>query len=207
MIDPHEDPTEPSGTLFRDVLSLALLGFLAIIVFLLPHVDPKGVKVASNAPVPGNVIVEITWPDEMNADVDLWVQAPGDVPVGYSNKGGTVFNLLRDDLGHWIDPTLINHETAYSRGIAPGEYTVNVHAYRKDRKIPPPIEVRLLVSVKTVTADIDTPFVSPLLGTTAELEYEGQELTLLRFELTGEGNLVPNSVHSLYKPLRTLGSK
>jgi xanthosine utilization system XapX-like protein len=26
------------------------------------------------------------------------VQAPGDVPVGYSNKSGGVFNLLRDDL-------------------------------------------------------------------------------------------------------------
>jgi len=37
--------------------------------------------------------------DAALAHVDLWVQAPGDVPVGYSNKSGGVLNLLRDDLG------------------------------------------------------------------------------------------------------------
>ena len=30
---------------------------------------------------------------KLDADVDLWVQAPNDTPVGYSNKGGDFFNL------------------------------------------------------------------------------------------------------------------
>ena len=52
----------------------------------------------------------------MDADVDLWVQAPGDISVGYSNKGSAVFNLLRDDLGKRVDVTGLNYETSYSRG-------------------------------------------------------------------------------------------
>ena len=75
-------------------------------------------------------MVEANWPPELDSDVDLWVQAPGDVPVGYSNKGGAVFNLLRDDLGQQLDLSGLNYETAYSRGIVPGEYTVNLHLYR-----------------------------------------------------------------------------
>jgi hypothetical protein len=57
---------------------------------------------------PGNVAVEMQWPDKLDADVDLWVQAPGDAPVGYSNKSGRVFNLLRDDLGKAQDMTYGN---------------------------------------------------------------------------------------------------
>jgi hypothetical protein len=208
MLDPHQEHTDPGGVLFRDVLSLALLGFLAVIVLLLPHVDPKGVETASNAPAPGNVIVEITWPQDMNADVDLWVQAPGDIPVGYSNKGGVVFNLLRDDLGMYLDPTRINHETAYSRGIIAGEYVVNAHAYRVDRNNPPPIEVRAAVSVRsTEVLDDGSPFVAPLLGTTAELKQQGEEITLFRFQLAADGSVIPNSTHSIYKPLRTRDMK
>jgi hypothetical protein len=43
--------------------------------------------------------------DAALAHFDLWIQAPGDVPVGYSNKSGGVFNLLRDDLGKAKDMT------------------------------------------------------------------------------------------------------
>ena len=58
-------------------------------------------------------MIEARWPDAVDADVDLWVQAPGDVPVGYSNKGGAIFNLLRDDLGTRADATGINYEISY----------------------------------------------------------------------------------------------
>ncbi len=202
--DPFHDTDEASGTVFRDVLTLALLGFLAVIVILLPFVNPKGRKAESMAPPPGNVIVEITWPSEMNADIDLWVHAPGDAPVGYSNKGGIVFNLLRDDLGKFMDPTNINHEVAYTRGLIPGEYTVNVHAYRIDTKNPPPIEVKAVVSVKQESGAAD---VVPVLGASAMLVRLGQELTIFRFKLDETGRVVEGSVHSLFRPLRSPGAK
>ena len=52
------------------------------------------------------------------------------MPVGYSNKAGMIFNLLRGDLGHSGDPNSMNYEVAYGRGRWPGEYTVNAHFYR-----------------------------------------------------------------------------
>src|SRR5437667_7216328 len=84
---------------FRDMLFLLVFGYLIISAVALAHVAKKDEDSTKSAPPPGNVIVEMTWAKESDSDVDLWVQAPGDVPVGYSNKSGMIFNLLRDDLG------------------------------------------------------------------------------------------------------------
>ena len=134
---------DESGIIFRDVVTLALVGIVALVVILLAHINPPGEKAENDTLPPGNVIIEVTWAHELDVDIDLWVQAPGDVPVGYSNKGGQVFNLLRDDLGHTNDPSNINLETAYSRGVVAGEYIVNVHLYRK-KTAPMPIEVNVV---------------------------------------------------------------
>ena len=91
------DDEDAGSTVFRDVIMLALVGFVAMVILMLPYIHPPGAKASDQIAPPGNVIVEIRWPDQIDADVDLWVQAPGEVPVGYSNKGGRVFNLLRDD--------------------------------------------------------------------------------------------------------------
>ena len=126
---------ESGDTVFRDVILLALSGFVAVVLILLPHLHPP--VEAKEAPPPGNVVIEINWPSEIDADVDLWIEAPGDRPVGYSNKGGRVFNLLRDDLGQFRDLTDVNYEVAYSRGIVEGEYTINLHLYRNKSAILP----------------------------------------------------------------------
>ena len=185
-----------SDTVFRDVIFLALAGFIAVVLMLLPHLNPPAAtenEVAS----PGNVIVEIRWPDESDADVDLWVQAPGDVPVGYSNKGGKIFNLLRDDLGHRADATRLNYEMSYSRGVPSGEYTINVHLYRNpSNRLPMPVEV--VVSVKPN----EGASAQQILTTSINLRSEGEELTAFRFALTGKGDLQAGSVHDLPKPLR-----
>ena len=34
----------------------------------------------------------IYWDNDRDVDIDLWVKAPEDIPVGYSNKGGLFFN-------------------------------------------------------------------------------------------------------------------
>jgi hypothetical protein len=194
--DPFEE--DAGGTVFRDVVMLALVGFVAIVVMLLPHLNPPGAKTADNMTPPGNVIVEIRWPDEIDADVDLWVQAPGDVPVGYSNKGGMVFNLLRDDLGNRIDVTGLNYETSYSRGLQPGEYTVNLHLYRNPSGVYP-IPVTVVTSVKRNAKET----ARQLLASDVLLASEGEEVTVYRFDLSEDGDLVAGSVHSLYKALRT----
>jgi hypothetical protein len=195
---------DDGGTVFRDVITLALCGFVSMVVMTLPHLNPPAVNAAAAADsvsAPGNVIVEIRWPGGNRADVDLWVQAPGDVPVGYSNKGGLIFNLLRDDLGLFGDVTPLNYEIAYARGVPPGEYAVNVHLYRSSPDVPVPVTVT--VSAKSDASDV----ARELLTTKVMLRRDNEELTVFRFKLDPEAHLVPGSVNSLFRPLRSASKK
>ncbi len=195
-LDPF-DGEQGQDTVFRDVIFLALAGFVAVVLLLLPHLHPpKEAEAAVQSP--GNVIVEIRWPDELDADIDLWVEAPGDVPVGYSNKGGTIFNLLRDDLGQRGDTTALNYEISYSRGVPSGEYTINVHLYRNSGGYAS-IPVNVSVSLKARTNES----ARRVLATELLLEREGEERTAFRFSLDREGRLLRESVHDLPKPLRS----
>jgi len=195
-LDPFEDD-QGHDTVFRDVIFLALAGFVAVVMLLLPHLHPpKEAEAATRSP--GNVIVEIRWPDKVDADVDLWVQAPGDTPVGYSNKGATFFNLLRDDLGNRGDTTALNYEISYSRGVPAGEYVVNVHFYRNTGGYAS-VPVTISVSVKAEVSES----ARRLLATELLLENEGQEVTAFRFSLDRDGRLIRDSVHDLPKPLRS----
>lgn len=199
MFDPWNDGDD-AGTVFRDMLTLALAGFVCMVLLLLPHVNPPGSegKGVAAAEPPGNVIIEARWDDKLRTDVDLWVQAPGDVPVGYSNKSGLIFNLLRDDLGSYADPTEVNFETSFSRGIPPGEYIVNVHLFRNLDNVLP-IDVRVVARVKAENES----GAATVAATRVRLDREGQEVTAFRFTLTEHGELVPGSVHALHKPLRS----
>ena len=194
--DSYDD--DESGVIFRDVVTLALVGIVALVVILLAHINPPGEESSGDVDPPGNVIIELTWANELDADVDLWVQAPGDLPVGYSNTGGDVFNLLRDDLGHSKDVTNVNYEVAYSRGTPAGEYTINLHLYRNNAgrfPIPVTVQVSLKNRKKGPPAKIALEQV--------EMRRIGEEQTIVRFSLDDEGNLVPGSVHHLPRGLRT----
>lgn len=198
IYNPFDNSDDGGGTIFRDVIMLALMGFVVIVILLLPHINPSSQKDNVDVNPPGNVIVEIQWPDDLDTDVDLWVQGPGDVPVGYSNKGGSLFNLLRDDLGKSNDATTINYENSFSRGIVEGEYTVNLHLYRNQSGVLP-IKVIVVVSVKE-NSDAGT---RQILTRTVELTSVGQELTIFRFILDEHGRLELGSVHDIYKSLRS----
>jgi hypothetical protein len=195
--DLFNDDEEGSGTVFRDVIMLALAGFVAIVLLLLPHINPRAQAAKSDSNPPGNVIVEMRWPDPLDTDVDLWVEAPGDRPVGYSNKGGDYFNLLRDDLGKLGDATELNYEVSYSRGIPEGEYTVNAHLYRNTSKVYP-VPVTVVVSVKRSPQES----AQQILTTTLNLHRDGEEATAFRFTLDKWGKVVAGSVHDLPRPLR-----
>jgi hypothetical protein len=173
-------------------------GFILMTVLMLSVVNPPAQSAETEGEqAPGNVIIEAQWRDGLDADVDLWVAAPGDRPVGYSNKAGVVFNLLRDDLGKAQDVTDYNYEVAYSRGMPAGEYVVNVHMYR-GIGVTYPIEVKLVASVKSDPQDTAQQLVS----TTVRLRHENDQVTAFRFRLDSEGRLVQDSINSLYKELR-----
>jgi hypothetical protein len=192
-----DEAGDDSDIVFRDLILLMLTGFVTVAVLMLAHINPKAAAAsAKDTAPPGNVMVEANWPPDMDSDVDLWVQAPGDVPVGYSNKGGAIFNLLRDDLGRRADATGINYEISYARGMPAGEYTANLHLYRNEAQARVPVTV--VASVKASAQES----ARQILATSVQLVREGQELTVFRFRLDAVGALVPGSVTSLQKPLR-----
>ncbi len=184
------------GTVFRDVILLALIGFVAMVILLLPHITVAK-KESEQHKAPGNVVVEMHWPSNQAVDVDLWVMAPCEYPVGWWNQGAPTFNLLRDDLGAEGDATDENYEIAYSRGIPQGEYVVNVHMYGP---LQPgvTVPVNVVVSVRKKYDDMHQ-----LLKTVVNLNRHNQEETAFRFKLTGDGDLVSGSVSTLRKPLIT----
>ena len=190
---------EETLTVWLDTALLMLGGFILTTVLLMTAVNPpaKSAETAGEQR-PGNVLVEALWRDGMDADIDLWVAAPGDdKPVGYSNTNGLVFNLLRDDRGMVQDVTNTNYEVAYSRGMPAGEYIANVHLYESLIDTYP-VEVRVVASVKPAA---NKP-AKQIVATTVKLRHENQQITAFRFRLDENGELVPGSVNSLPKPLR-----
>ena len=200
-----EDGDDTSGTLFRDIIIFCFGVVAAVVVMILPHINkPESQDEESRRR--GNIRVEIIWPAHRDVDVDLWCQAPGDVPVGYSNKGGQVFNLLRDDLGH-NDLTNINYEVAFTRGLPAGEYIINLHYYRGDTGTHPgaglEIEVEVLITIKKEDSVDSKESPQKILKTKVKLLYVKEEITAARFILDKDMNVVAGSLNRVQKKIRS----
>jgi hypothetical protein len=175
----------------RDLFLNALAFCLLVLIIIIPWINPTPTN-AHDAPPPGNLAVSIAWP-EGPYDVDVWVLAPGEQKaVGYSNRAGRVFNLLRDDLGLSGDDGPFNREDAFSRGLPAGEYVVNIHGYSVAQELPVEVEIR--------RADGNG---SALLVRETMTIRQAQERTVVRFRLDASGNVVPGSMNRVYKPLRS----
>lgn len=183
-------------TTWRDFTMLLVMGFVVMVMWMLPHLNPPAEN-EKNQPPPGNLISTITW-DNGNADIDMWVRGPtNDPPVGYSNKGGALWNLLRDDVGETSDITGLNFETAYTRGIIPGEYVINIHCYRCQVQVP--VNVKLIVSSKVNL----TAATVVLAMADYTITFANEEVTMLRFILTEDGKIKPGSINYLYEELKS----
>lgn len=190
-----------TGTLFRDLLFTMVLFFIVIVIWMLPHIhDPA--KRADGQEPPGNITAMITWPAG-DTDIDLWVTGPGEpVPIGYSNKGGVLWNLLRDDLGAMPDATALNYENAYTRGAPAGEYQVNIHCYRC-----PVLPQKVTVEIGSSRLASGGKGTMVLATATVELKANGQEKTAARFRIDANGDLVPGSLNAVFRPLRAMGKQ
>ena len=185
-----------------DIMMLLFLGVGAILLVAISMIHDPRERLNTAPPPQGNMMFELYWPDGMDADVDLWVKSgTTGQAVGYSNKSGPLLNLLRDDLGQRADISGRNMEIIYSRGIPDGEFIVNVHLYSlKHAKMPLP--VRVVVSAKPGK---DKPY-KQLFSVSGNLEFEGQEKTMARFEMN-ERDYVEGSMTSFFEPIRGLGSE
>jgi hypothetical protein len=83
-------------------------------------------------------LIEMTWPETINCDVDLWMRDPLDNVVFFGTKDKGLSNLERDDIGANTDKVLTpdgavivkeNKEILTIRGAIVGTYTINTHLY------------------------------------------------------------------------------
>ena len=163
-----------------------LLGVLLFfIIALLAQVNPPATPDIAQ---PGNIVVSAAWPEGSN-DVDLWVQHAGDIAVGYSNKSGKVWSLLRDDLGNVNDSTPMNYESSFSRGIPDGEYAVNVKCFTCSGKFPVPVAVE----VRLATGEL-------IFRGVVELVANKQERTAVRWRMA-DGRVVAGSAGFVFKKM------
>ena len=172
------------ATIRTDLLFGFLLALVVYLVTLLAQINPPTETEEQHRP--GDLGVNIQWaagPD----DVDIWVSGPQDKRVGYLAKQGSLWSLLRDDLGDANDMTLSNFESAYTRGIPDGDYGVNVHCYSCRSPVTVQVEIGIVGGNKLWVGSVE---VGPR-----------QERTALRWKMK-DGRLVAGSNSQVFKAIR-----
>ena len=188
-----------SNTSFLDILFNTLVGFvlLFIIAFLLISPVKKKKEIEQKA----EYVITVTWPSEMNDDIDSWLEDPMEQVLYYRKKEIGLMHLDRDDLGNLNDRQHVpgvgmvnypyNREITTIGGIMPGEYVFNIHLYRKISKASS-IPV-------TVILEKLNPQVKLLYSNIVVLSELWEEKTIIRFVLDVDGEITES--YFIYKPL------
>lgn len=174
-----------------DLFMALVVTFMAMAVLAIISSEKK-----SEASIHASLVITQYWAKSADADVDTWMIGPDEAqPVGYSHKHGYHCDLDRDDRGHAVDPESRNMEYIICRGAPAGEYIINSVLYA-DYTNQLPIHVWITVQngsgVQILRAD-------------GELDALRQEITLARFQLDTNGNLVPGSINRLQAHLYEAG--
>ena len=195
-----------TGPVFRDLLYLLALSFAVLLIYALIQIQPPAKK--SEIERKAEFLIILEWDEKSVADLDLWVMDPQNNVVWFRNKTGGFLHLDKDDLGQLNDTIMIdgevkiiylNREVVTVRGIVPGEYITNVHAYRKLEKTSVNGFVKLL-KLNPYKEYATEHFI---------LENEGAEITVFRFNIDKDGYVsdINKDVHKfigthLYGPTR-----
>lgn len=183
---------------FYDMLFNMLIAFVFCFIIALLAMNPKALK-AGDIPSKAEYIVNVSWPDMNPNDVDTWVQDPAGNLVWFRAREAGLMHLDRDDRGLAGDIIVVNGkqvanplntEVVTIRGIAPGEYTVNLHYY--DSKDGSPVDVT--VSVIKVNPRAEVVFYGSV-----TLARKGDEATAARFTVLPDGTVT--NVNTLPKTL------
>ena len=172
---------------FTDLLFNTLLGFTLLFFISIMFMNP--IAKLGNINYKAEYIITVTWPEDQPDDIDLWVQDPHQETVSYLSKNAGWLHLDRDDRGDLNDTVMINgrevvhpinQEVVTIRGIITGEYIINLHYYETKSQQP----VRAVVKMEKVNPTLRLVFIEE-----AELEKVDDEITVLRFEIDGEGQI------------------
>lgn len=161
------------------------LGLMFLILALTSNTQPPHIKTF------GKYAVTMTWPPKSNDDFDLYVRDPIGSISFFGNTSMPDMHLEHDDLGALLSnttqlpngrhvTTLFNGERTVITQVLPGEYTVNVHYYRRASNQPIPVTVELWSLQGNDRV---------LLTRKIIFRQEGQEVTVWRFNLSQNGSV------------------
>lgn len=184
---------------YNEFLWTLLICFVVLAVILIADIKEKqNSDKTSMEPVAGSISVYAYWKDGIDLDLDTHLASPDGDHVFYGRLSGTIWNLLRDDLGMINDTATRNFENAYARGLPPGEYVVNVHAFRGSADLfPAEIDGEVIVTANPTAGKGSQQVVKQKVT----LYRVGEEATLVRFKIDGDGNVVTGSVNHIFKSL------
>lgn len=183
LLAPPEDQNA-----FTDILFNALLGFAFMfsVAFILIRPEVTDGKINPKA----EFMITATWPDGHQDDVDLIVEDGQGNLVWFDAREAGLMHLDRDDRG-WLGDAItvagkkienpLNQETVTIRGIAAGEYVVNLLHYKAETGRPVPVKVKV---------EKLNPQVKVIFAGTNELSGAGDEQTAIRFRLDATGQVL-----------------
>ena len=181
---------------FLDLLFNILIGFVFLFIVSFLLINPIAKR--ADIEVKAEFLITVFWPDNLEDDVDIYVEDPLGNLVWFKSREPGLMHLDRDDLGKRNDEvttaagTILfpeNREIVTLRGIIPGEYVVNVHCYFKAGAEPVPV---------TIQIDKINPY-SVVLRETVDLTNKGEEITVTRFSVNSNGKVT--NVNKLPKRL------
>jgi hypothetical protein len=177
------------NTSFLDLLFNMLLAFTALFVLAFAMINQNKDISKSSIEVKAEFIVTMSWPDDMDNDIDLYIEDPNGNLVFFRSRESGLMHLDRDDLGFKNDtvetPQGIvkypyNREIVTFRGFHTGEYCINAHAYKTNDKRPCPV---------TIQIDKINPSMKTLMINQITLDSQGEEKTIIRFKLNKDGQI------------------
>ena len=171
---------------FTDLLFNILLGFTFLFFITILFINP--ISKLGNINLKAEYIITVDWEDNLQDDVDLWVQDPNGEIVSYLKKDAGWLHLDRDDQGVVNDKVIINgkeviypinREVVTLRGIIPGEYIINLYLY--DNKSMKPVNAKIII--EKVNPSLKLVFFKDVI-----LQQKDTELTIARFHLDSAGD-------------------
>lgn len=178
-----ETEQDPEFDVFTDLLfnSLVAITFMFFLAFAMINPVAEQGKIDPKA----EYLITVTWADGSEDDVDTYVEDPAGNIVWYNQREAGLMHLDRDDRGMYRDVILINgqelanplnQEIVSIRGMADGEYIVNiVHYIANAGPLPVSVKVEKL-----------NPEVQVIFYETLTLGGSGDEITAVRFTMAGD---------------------
>lgn len=187
-------------TAFIDLLINVLTGMVFLFMITTLMITAKVKNEDEGVKKDAQYIIQISWPNDLNCDVDIWVRDPENRVVSYQAKDVGVMHLERDDQG-WVNDLMVlfklqpnqqlnNSETWVLRGKLAGKFTVNIHLYScaiDDKAVPmgQPIDVPVTMELTKLNPDL-----RKILTKTITLKKIWEEVTAFNFVLDGKNDVV-----------------